>query len=225
MSYPAVRIDTAANPQMAIIWLHGLGADGHDFEPVVPQFQSLGIPLRFVFPHAPVQPVTINGGMAMRSWYDIKGLDIGARADEAGIRASQQIVHQLIDEQVQQGIAPANIVLAGFSQGAALTLHTGTRYPEKLAGMVALSGYLPMPEKLPAEKHPANQNTPLFMAHGSRDPVVPYSLGEASAKILQANGYPVEWHSYPVEHGVTAEEIADIAAFISRLAPPQPTHG
>jgi len=218
MTYPAVRIETGEKPEMAVIWLHGLGADGHDFEPVVPQFHHPQIPLRFVFPHAPVQPVTINGGMAMHSWYDIKGLDIGSRADEAGIRASQQIVHDLIDEQVAQGIAPENIVLAGFSQGAAMTLHTGTRYPSTLAGLVALSGYLPMPEKLPAEKHPANQHTPVFMAHGTLDPVVPYALGEASAKILQANGYPLEWHAYPIEHGVSPEELAAVREFVFRLA-------
>lgn len=217
MTYPAVRIDTGPEPKMAIIWLHGLGADGHDFEPVVPQFHHPELPLRFVFPHAPVQPVTINGGMAMRSWYDIKGLDIGSRADEAGIRASEKIIHQLIKEQVEQGIPPENIVLAGFSQGAAMTLHTGTRYPQKLAGLVALSGYLPMPEKLPKEKHPANQKTPIFMAHGTQDPVVPYALGESSARILQANGYPLEWHAYPIQHGVSPQEIAAVSSFVFRL--------
>ncbi len=222
MPYPAIRIDTGNDPQMAIIWLHGLGADGHDFEPIVPQFQHPDLPLRFVFPHAPIQPVTINGGMAMRSWYDIKGLDIGARADEAGIRESEKTIHDLIAEQVDQGIPPENIILAGFSQGAAMTLHTGSRYPHKLAGMVALSGYVPMPEKLPAEKHPANQDTPVFMAHGTLDPVVPYALGAASAKIMQANGYPVEWHTYPIQHGVAPEEIAAVRDFVFRQAASKP---
>ncbi len=222
MPYPAIRIDTGNDPQMAIIWLHGLGADGHDFEPIVPQFQHPDLPLRFVFPHAPIQPVTINGGMAMRSWYDIKGLDIGARADEAGIRESEKTIHDLIAEQVDQGIPPENIILAGFSQGAAMTLHTGSRYPHKLAGMVALSGYVPMPEKLPVEKHPANQDTPVFMAHGTLDPVVPYALGAASAKIMQANGYPVEWHTYPIQHGVAPEEIAAVRDFVFRQAASKP---
>ncbi len=218
MSYPAIRVETGHNPVMVVIWLHGLGADGHDFEPIVPQFFHPDIPLRFVFPHAPVQPVTINGGMSMRSWYDIKGLDIGSRSDETGIRSSEKIVHGLIEEQQRLGIRPENILLAGFSQGAAMTLHTGIRYPHGLAGMVALSGYLPLPEKLAAEKHPANQDTPVFMGHGMLDPVVPFSLGETSAKVLQAHGYPVEWHGYPIQHTVSHEELAQVRDFVFRLA-------
>jgi phospholipase/carboxylesterase len=206
--------ETAPKPTHAVIWLHGLGADGHDFAPIVPELQLGASPaIRFVFPHAPVQPVTINGGMAMRSWYDIFQADLVRREDETGLRASEQAVRALIQEQNRQGIATSNIVLAGFSQGCAMTLQTGLRLEEQLAGMVCLSGYLPLADKASAERNPANQNTPIFMAHGSFDPVVQPERAIASREWLQQHGYNVQWHTYPMPHSVCAEEINDISRF------------
>lgn len=219
MNNAAVDIRTGRDPRHAVVWLHGLGADGHDFEPIVPELIRPGWPpIRFVFPHAPVQPVTINGGMPMRSWYDIRGMDIASRADEAGIRASMAATHRWLDHLVQSGIPARNILLAGFSQGGAVILNAMTRYGETLAGAIALSTYLPLPEKLKAEAHAANAGTPIFMAHGSADPVVPLSLGRQSAEVLTAAGYPLTWREYRMQHSVCAEEVADIAAFVeSRL--------
>lgn len=217
----AIEIETAANPTHAVIWLHGLGADGSDFAPIVPELKLESAPaLRFVFPHAPVQPVTINGGMAMRAWYDIRNADLAQREDAQGILASQQSVDALIARENERGIPTKNIVLAGFSQGCAMTLQTGLRYPEALAGLIGLSGYLPLPDSLKTELAPANQATPIFMAHGTQDPVVPLERAQQSHALLQELGYVVEWKTYPMPHSVCLEEIQDISAFLKRVLTP-----
>lgn len=208
---------TGDNPELLVIWLHGLGADGHDFEPVVPQFVNSQKAIQFIFPHAPIQPVTINGGMEMRSWYDIKMMDIGKMPDEAGIRQSEQQVLALIEAQIKAGFKPNQIVLAGFSQGGAIALHTATRTQHKLAAVVALSCYLPIADKLSAEESGTNLNTPFFFGHGSYDPVVPYDLGKSSYQTLKASGYQVSWHEYPLQHGVSMDELEDIKRFILNL--------
>jgi phospholipase/carboxylesterase len=215
MNNAAVDLRTGKNPTHAVIWLHGLGADGHDFEPIVPELIRPHWPaIRFVFPHAPVRPVTINGGMPMRAWYDIRGMDIASRADEAGIRESIGLTHRWLDHLVQSGIPAHHILLAGFSQGGAVILNAMLRYRERLAGAIALSTYLPLHDKLAAEAHAANAGTPIFMAHGSADPIVPLALGRQSADVLVAAGYPLTWRQYQMQHSVCAEEVADIAAFI-----------
>ncbi len=209
-----IEIQTGAKPDAAVIWLHGLGADGHDFEPIVPELRlPPAMQLRFVFPHAPVRPVTLNQGMRMRAWYDILRLDGGAE-DAAGIRASQVQVEALITEEVKKGIKPARIVLAGFSQGGAIALHTGLRHPAALAGVLALSTYLPLNETLKKEAGEANRKTPIFMAHGQHDDIIPLARAEQSRKILAGAGYDVRWKTYPMPHSVCAEEIADIAQFL-----------
>jgi phospholipase/carboxylesterase len=212
------EIETAANPSASVIWLHGLGADGHDFEPAVPQLVRPGGPaLRFVFPHAPVRPVTLNGGLRMRAWYDIVGLDRHSAQDERGIRESDVAVRALIQRENERGIGTHRIVLAGFSQGGALALFTGTRIPEKLAGIIGLSCYPLLVETFAAERATVNQNTPLLLAHGSLDPVVSPALGEQTRALLSAAGYAVEWHSYPMGHSVCAEELAAIALFLQQV--------
>jgi phospholipase/carboxylesterase len=208
----AIEIETAPNPAAAVIWLHGLGADGHDFEPIVPELK-LPKPVRFVFPHAPVRPVTINQGMRMRAWYDIFQFGGGAE-DEKGIRESQGLLEALIRE---QPVPARAIVLAGFSQGGAIVLQTALRYPERLAGVIALSTYLPLAGKLKAEKSPANQDLPIFMAHGRYDDLIPLDRAQKSRELLVDAGYKVEWHDYPMPHSVCGEEIADIASFLVRL--------
>ncbi len=208
---------TGDNPELLVIWLHGLGADGHDFEPVVPQFVNPDMDLQFIFPHAPIQAVTINGGMKMRSWYDIKMMDIGKMPDEAGIRESELRVLELIEDQIKAGFKAEQIVLAGFSQGGAITLHTAARTKHQFAGIVALSCYLPIPEKLAAEQSGTNRNTPLFMGHGSYDPVVPFELGKSSYQTLKDAGYQASWHEYPLQHGVSMDELEDIKRFILSL--------
>ena len=211
------EIETAPNPTHAVIWLHGLGADGHDFAPIVPELKLGSAPaIRFVFPHAPIQPVTINGGMAMRSWYDIRNADLAQREDSEGIRKSEQAVHALIKRENERGIATSNIVLAGFSQGCAITLHTGLRFTEKLAGLIALSGYLPLPELAQAERNTTNQNTPILMAHGAQDPVVPLQRAQQSCALLQQLGYAIDFKLYPMPHSVCLEEINDISAFLQQ---------
>jgi phospholipase/carboxylesterase len=209
----AIRIETGANPQAAVIWLHGLGADGHDFEPIVPELDLPG-PVRFVFPHAPVRPVTINQGMRMRAWYDIFQFG-GGPEDEAGVRASQRLVEGLIAEEKKRGIA--KVVLAGFSQGGAIVLHTALRHPERLAGVLALSTYLPLAASVEAERAPANAALPIFMAHGQYDDIIPLRRAEQSRQALERLGYPVEWHAYPMPHSVCPQEIADISAFLGRI--------
>jgi phospholipase/carboxylesterase len=206
----AVEIETGPNPGAAVIWLHGLGADGHDFEPVVPELR-LARPARFVFPHAPIRPVTINQGMRMRAWYDIFQFG-GGPEDEAGIRASQKLLEELIAAEKGK-----KIVLAGFSQGGAIVLQTALRYPERLAGVVALSTYLPLALSLEKEAAAANKDVPIFMAHGQFDDLIPIRRAEASREALARLGYQVEWHSYPMPHSVCAEEIGDISRFLARL--------
>lgn len=213
-----IEIETAPNPTHAVIWLHGLGADGNDFAPIVPELDlPAGVSVRFVFPNAPVQRVTINNGMAMRSWYDILVMDLVRVEDARGIRASEAEIHKLIARENARGIPTSNIVLAGFSQGCAMTLHTGIRLPEKLAGMVCLSGYLPLLDTAEAERSSANQHTPIFLAHGQYDPVVSLSRAQASLAELQRLGYDVQWHTYPMPHSVCAEEVADISKFLSTV--------
>jgi phospholipase/carboxylesterase len=206
----AVEIETGPNPVAAVIWLHGLGADGHDFEPIVPEL-GLAQPVRFVFPHAPIRPVTINMGMRMRAWYDIFQFG-GGPEDQAGIRASQQLVEKLIESEKGR-----KIILAGFSQGGAIALQTGLRHPERLAGILALSTYVPLASTLESEASPANRDIPIFMGHGEIDDIIPIRRAEASRGLLVRLGYKVEWHSYPMPHSVCVPEIADIAKFLARV--------
>jgi phospholipase/carboxylesterase len=212
----AIELTTGAAPQLAVIWLHGLGADGHDFEPIVPEL-GLRFPVRFVFPHAPVRPVTINGGMAMRAWYDILGFDRHAAEDAAGIRASAAAVTLLIDREVERGIPTERIVLAGFSQGGAVALHTALRETRMLGGVLALSTYLPLAGTLAGERSVANAAIPIFMAHGTSDSVLPLALAESSRRALEALGYAVDWHSYSMAHSVCLEEISAIGAWLAAL--------
>jgi phospholipase/carboxylesterase len=208
----AIEIETGPAPKAAIIWMHGLGADGHDFEPIVPELGMPAAPAaRFVFPHAPVQPVTINGGARMRAWYDVTA---DGRQDAAGVRASQARVEALIARERTRGIAPGAIVLAGFSQGGAIALHTGLRHPERLAGILALSTYLPLPDTLAQEANKANRDLPIFMAHGTQDPVIPLSWAARSRDHLTSLGYALDWHEYPMPHSVCAQEIADISHWL-----------
>jgi phospholipase/carboxylesterase len=211
----AVEIETGPNPVGAVIWLHGLGADGHDFEPIVPEL-GLERPVRYVFPHAPIRPVTINMGMRMRAWYDIFQFG-GGPEDAAGIRDSQKILEGLIAEETRRGLTPKQIVLAGFSQGGAIVLQTGLRHPERLAGILALSTYVPLASTLEAEVSPANRDIPIFTAHGEFDDLIPIRRAEASRELLVRLGYKVEWHSYPMPHSVCAPEIADIAKFLAQV--------
>jgi phospholipase/carboxylesterase len=212
----AVEIETGPRPQWAVIWLHGLGADGHDFEPIVPELVRPHWPaMRFVFPHAPVRPVTINGGARMRAWYDILGLEIANRQDEAGVRAAVTRVEKLIERETLRGIEDHRIVLVGFSQGGAIALAAGVRHLRRLAGVAALSTYLPIADRTSDELSPANRGLPIFFAHGAQDPVVPQALGAMSRDWLARAGYEVSWHSYPMQHNVCAEEVLDLAHWIS----------
>jgi len=215
----AIEIETTPAPAASIIWLHGLGADGHDFEPIVPE---LGLPkstaVRFIFPHAPVRPVTINGGARMRAWYDVTP---DGQQDAGGIRASQAHVEALIARERTRGISAGAIVLAGFSQGGAMALQTGLRHPERLAGILALSAYLPLPDTLAQEASATNHDLPIFVAHGTQDPLIPLSWAKRSRDFLVGLGYAVEWHEYPMPHSVCAEEIADIGRWLSRILQPR----
>jgi phospholipase/carboxylesterase len=214
----SIQVETAPNPTVAVIWMHGLGADGHDFEPIVPE---LGLPtrqaIRFLFPHAPLRPVTINQGHVMRAWYDIRALAGVRREDEAGVRQSAQQVEALMERERQRGIAPGRLVLAGFSQGGAMALHVGLRHRERLAGVLALSCYLPLAATLATEASPANRDVPIFWAHGVHDPMIPLAMAEHGREQVAALGYPIEWHQYPIPHSVCAEEIADIARWLGRV--------
>ena len=214
-SLETVEIDPRGSPELAVIWLHGLGADGHDFEPIVPELR-LRRAVRFVFPHAPIRPVTINNGLEMRAWYDIAGFDF-ASEDGAGIRASAAAVARLVDREVERGVAAEGIVLAGFSQGGAIALQLGLREARRLAGVLALSTYLPLAATLAHEKSPANAALPIFMAHGEYDPVIPLNHADASRRVLEREGYAVDWHVYPMPHSVCAPEIAAIAAWLEAL--------
>ncbi len=214
-----VEIETGANPDGSIIWLHGLGADGHDFEPIVPELQlPASLALRFVFPHAPVRPVTINGGMSMRAWYDIYSLDRAGAVDEQGVRDSGDITTSLVRREQERGVAADRIVLAGFSQGGAIALHAALRYPERLAGLMALSTYLPLSSSLDSEvvdnPDAVNKDIPIFMAHGTFDPVLPMQMGTDSRDLLRDRGFEIEWRDYPMAHAVCAEEIAHIRRWL-----------
>lgn len=201
-----------------VVWLHGLGASGHDFEPIVPELgiqDDLGI--RFVFPHAPEQPVTINGGYVMRSWYDIKEMDLMRRADANGIRDSQALVNALLKQEMAQGIPAHRVVLAGFSQGGLIALETGLRFESPLAGVMALSTYLPLRDEFPSAEESGNGSVPIFYGHGDMDPVIPIEQGELSRRFLQQAGYTVEWHQYAMEHSVSLAEIRHIKDWLSRV--------
>lgn len=206
-----VEHQTGADPRWSVLWLHGLGADGHDFEPIVPQLVDPAWPaLRFVFPHAPVRAVTINGGARMRAWYDIRDLDLAHRADGVGVAQSVLQVEQLLARERERGIPSSRVFVAGFSQGGAITLATALQRQEPLAGLVALSTYLPEMDQAQTRLVPGAQRQPVFMAHGSHDPVVPVAAGEISARVLRGLGFELEWHAYPMAHQVCAEEIADL---------------
>ena len=215
---PRIELESAPNPTAAVIWLHGLGADGNDFAGLVPQLDLQGCPgIRFVFPHAPSIPVTLNGGYVMPAWYDIMGVNLVDRQDSAGIQKSEKDITALIENEVARGIPYERIVLAGFSQGCAMALHTGLRLPHRLAGIMALSGYLPLADRIATERMQANANTPIFMAHGTQDPVVVLARGEDSRNALAALGHPVQWHTYPMPHSVHPREVADISAFLKQV--------
>jgi phospholipase/carboxylesterase len=218
MSLDAIELQTRPDADATVVVLHGLGADGYDFVPIVKELETLGVPpARFVFPHAPTMPVTINGGYVMRAWYDILGTDLVRREDEAGLRSSQAAIEALLGREMARGIAPGRIVLAGFSQGGAVTLQAGLRQTEPLAGLVVLSSYLPLAAQAAAERHEGSRSVPIFMAHGTQDPVVPLARGTAARDQLQQLGYAVEWHEYPMPHSVCAEEVEAIAAFLRRV--------
>ncbi|MFC5609864.1 alpha/beta hydrolase [Variovorax soli] len=218
MSLPPIEIETGPNPTASIVLMHGLGADGNDFVPIAQELDLSSVgPVRFVFPNAPVMPVTINGGYQMPAWYDIYGPNLVQREDEAGLRRSQASIEALIEKEKARGIAAGRIVVAGFSQGCAMALMTGLRHVEKLAGIVGLSGYLPLAATLAAERNAANHDTPIFLAHGSADPVVVLPRATATRDALQALGYQVDWHEYPMAHSVCMEEIADLNAWLLRV--------
>lgn len=215
---PCVNVEPTSEHKATVIWLHGLGADGHDFEPIVPELKlSPELGVKFIFPHAPVMPVTINGGYEMRAWYDIRDADLANREDKEGVRHSSELVKKIIDSEIESGIPSDKIVLAGFSQGGAIALHLATRFDQKLAGIVALSTYLTMPESLSDEKTEANIETPVFMAHGSQDPVVPMQRGQYSAKVLEDNGFRVNWQDYPMAHAVCLEEIQALGQYFNKV--------
>jgi phospholipase/carboxylesterase len=213
-----IQIETGPNPTAAIIWMHGLGADGNDFVPLVQELDYTGLPaIRFVFPHAQTMPVTINGGYVMRAWYDITGAELVRREDESGLRASQQKIEALIAREKERGIPASKIILAGFSQGCAMTLQTGLRHPEKLAGMLCLSGYLPLADKVGAERTEQSLQVPVFMAHGRQDPVVPFVRAEQSRDVLESLGYQIEWHEYMMQHSLCIDEVRDINAWLRKV--------
>ena len=214
---PSVEVETRPRPSHAVIWLHGLGADGNDFVQAVDAIPLPRIGIRFVFPHAPMKPVTINGGFVMRAWYDILGPDLSARQDEHGIRASQLAVDALIAREAERGIPASRIVLAGFSQGGVIALHTGLRHGRKLAGIMALSAYLALHKTTQSERAGANELTSIFMAHGQSDPIVPISAGRLSRDFLKQLGYPVEWHEYDMPHSVCVEELEDIGTWLQQV--------
>ncbi len=215
---PSIELQTGDQPQASIVVLHGLGADGNDFVPIAQELDLAAVgDVRFVFPHAPVRPVTLNGGMPMRAWYDILGSDLARREDEAGLRQSITQVQALLDREAARGIAPGRTVLMGFSQGCAMTLLAGLRAPQRLAGLVGLSGYLPLAATTAAERSAANQATPVFLAHGRHDPMVSLARGAAARDALAALGQPVAWHEYPMEHSVCAQEVADLNAWLLKV--------
>jgi phospholipase/carboxylesterase len=211
----SVEIETAPNPRASVIWLHGLGADGNDFAPLADEIE-LPVAVRYIFPHAPAMPVSINGGYVMRAWYDISDAAL-RREDEAGVRASQKSVEALLAREKSRGVAAHRIVLAGFSQGGAIALHAGLRQSERLAGIMALSTYVPLADKLATEANRANREVPIFMAHGTADPMIPYERATASRDLLLQQGYALEWHEYRMQHAVCPQEIADIGVWLRRV--------
>jgi phospholipase/carboxylesterase len=214
----AIELQTHPEPGASVIWLHGLGADGYDFVPVVKELEALGAPAaRYVFPHAPTRPVTINGGYVMRAWYDIYGNDLVRREDEAGIRQSQLQIEAMIAREVERGTPRSRIVLAGFSQGGAITLQAGLRQQQPLAGLLALSTYLPLAAQFEAERNTGSAKVPIFMAHGRSDPVIPFARATASRDVLKAAGYALDWHEYEMPHSVCEAEVRHIAGFLKRV--------
>ena len=211
----SIIVEPTTNHQASVIWLHGLGADGYDFVPIVNQFNlptALGI--KFIFPHAPIMPVTINAGMKMRAWFDIVALDISGPADEKGIRKTEQKLNQLISNEIESGIVSEKIILAGFSQGGAMALHCGLRYPKKLGGIIGLSTFLPLYERVHLEANPANKNVSIFMSHGTQDPIVPFQFGELTRNYLTQLKYSVNWYTYPMQHEVCSQEILDVKQWL-----------
>ena len=222
MSLEVIEIETAPHPTASIIILHGLGADANDFVPVAREFDLASVgPVRFIFPNSPTRPVTINGGYVMPAWYDILGSDLGINGhkleDDAGLRESQALLDALIEREKARGIPASRVVLGGFSQGCAMTFMTGLRHPERLAGLMGMSGYLPLAAKLTAERHPANADVPIFQAHGNADTVIPIARALATRDALVAAGYPVEWHAYSMPHSVCPQEIADMNRWLLRV--------
>ena len=215
---PCIEIETAPNPSASVIWLHGLGADGNDFVPIIPQLRLADCPaIRFIFPSAQSIAVTINGGYVMPAWYDITGRDSNDREDIAGIHKSAIAISELIEREASRGVAYRKIVLAGFSQGCAMSLQVGLRFPHTLAGIMALSGYLPLAKSLPLERSEANSKTPIFMAHGVWDAVITPERAEASADTLEKLGYQIDWNSYPMEHSLHPDELVDISRFLTMV--------
>ena len=213
-----IQIETNDHPDIAIIWMHGLGADGNDFVPMVRELDLDGLPgIRFIFPHAKTMPVTINNGYVMRSWYDITGLELGRREDENGLRASQKDIEAFIEREKARGIPASRIILAGFSQGCAMAIQTGLRHPEPLAGLLCLSGYVPLSANVATERTDAGKSTPIFMAHGRYDNVVPFNRAEASRDLLVSLGYQLEWHEYAMQHTLCLEEVQHISAWLKKV--------
>jgi phospholipase/carboxylesterase len=213
----AVYIEPEVRADAAVILMHGLGADGHDFESLVPELRLPPMPaIRWIFPHAPARPVTVNGGEIMRAWYDIVAIDQEAPEDEEGIRESGRALGAFIRAELEQGVRADRLVLAGFSQGGAMAMYTALRWPQRLAGLVAMSCYLPLASTFAAEAHPANRGLPVFMAHGTADPVVPFGFGETARNLLQAAGHEVEWHEYPMQHGVCQQEVSHFREWLLR---------
>ena len=216
-SLQAIEIETKPKPSHSVIWLHGLGADGNDFVPIVQELSLPPLGIRFVFPHAPMRPVTINGGFVMRAWYDIANQDLGMKEDEQGLRQSQQMIEELIAKEENRGVPLSRIVVAGFSQGGVVALQTGLRQPQRLAGVMSLSAYLPLTSTIEKERNAANNDVPIFLGHGVADNIVPLPLGTASRDRLLKLGYDVDWHQYPMPHSVCAEELEDISAWLARV--------
>lgn len=221
MSFDGIEVETGPAPGRAVIWLHGLGSDAHDFEPIVPQLAPKGEPLRFIFPNAPKRPVTLNGGLVMRAWYDLLGIDRRLHEDEDGIRGSYEIITGLIRRENERGIPTSRIVLGGFSQGGSMAVYAGTRYPQALAGIAGLSCYMLLPSSFAEQRSRANQETPFFLAHGKQDPMVPLFMGKETRLILEDSGYRVRWHAYLIGHSVCPEEICDLAAWLRQVLAPQ----
>jgi phospholipase/carboxylesterase len=215
---PCIESETTPDPSASVIWLHGLGADGNDFVPIVPELRLPGwLSIRFVFPHAPVRPVTINNGFRMRAWYDISAADLSSRADMAGVQQSQRQLEALIERERRRGTPSSRIVVAGFSQGGAIALYAGLRHAERLAGIIALSTYLIASDRLAAEAAAVNRGASIFMGHGTADPIVRFEWGDTSRQLLASAGYQVEWHTYRMEHSVCIEEIKAVSAWLQRV--------